>query len=109
MPITATASGRHVEVANSYTKSTLRAVCGEIYARYDDVDYLPSYEATVSQKERGRFYQNNLRTVTREGVLAAMKMFTDAHGIVADRAEDGSRRTVEDVVCEEELLEAFAR
>ncbi|MFN2258311.1 MAG: GSCFA domain-containing protein [Parasphingopyxis sp.] len=109
VPITATASGNHVEVANSYTKSTLRAVCGQLYASYDDVDYLPSYEAMTSQKARGRFYQDNLRTISREGVLAAMKMFTDAQGIIADDADAAEHRTVDDALCEEELLEAFAQ
>jgi len=43
VPLTATATGRHVEVANCNSKSTLRAVCGALYDRHPDVDYFPSY------------------------------------------------------------------
>lgn len=36
-----------VIVANMHSKSTLRAVCGEIQAQHDHVDYFPSYESVM--------------------------------------------------------------
>ena len=116
VPLTATASGQHVEVATAYSKAVLRAVCGSLVARHDDVDYFPSYEIITSQAARGQFYDANLRNVTERGVETAMRLFLQAQGITPPLAgaeppatgtsvgEPGA-----EVVCEDALLEAFAR
>jgi hypothetical protein len=121
VPLTATASGKHVLVATTYSKSVLRAVCGSMTEMFDDVDYFPSYELIASPVARGFFYEPNLRSINRNGVAMVMSQFLGAHmsGSSADerdertsarqerRRERSDRR--KDVVCEEELLEAFAR
>ncbi len=130
VPMTATASGAHIEVANCYSKSTLRAVCGMLAARHEDIDYFPGYEIITSQNARGAYYGPNQRNISPAGVKAAMSAFLAAHGIGAaapepsarvkrskpDRArlanKAGSRRAAQadaEVECEEALLEAFAR
>lgn len=124
VPLTATASGRHVEVATCYSKAVLRAVCGMLVERHDDIDYFPSFEIITSQNARGAYYEPNLRSVSAQGVATAMGLFKRAHGIgEADapasaagprKAKKGGGhkarpRPPSDVVCEEELLEAFAR
>ena len=49
VPMSATFSGKDVRIANSYSKSVLRAVCGAASAERPLVDYFPSYEcATLS-------------------------------------------------------------
>ena len=48
VPLTATASGQHVEVATIYSKSVLRSVCGELYDEFDDIEYFPSFEIITS-------------------------------------------------------------
>lgn len=124
VPLTATASGRHVEVASCYSKSVLRAVCGTLYERFDDLDYFPSYEIITSQTARGAYYEPNLRSVTATGVGTAMGLFMKAHGNAAEtpgpergrgsaaarRKERAARQAAdEDLVCEDALLEGFAR
>ena len=105
VPLTATASGQHVEVATAYSKAVLRATCGKLYADDDGVDYFPSYELITSSNNRGVYFEPNKRSVSPAGVAQAMKLFLDAHHIAPQinaPAED------EDLRCEEALLEAFA-
>lgn len=116
VPLTATATGRHVEVATCYSKAVLRAACGMLVEKHEDVDYFPSFEIITSQSAGGRFYEENLRSVTAEGVATAMGTFLGAHGVdtQAPPPAGGRRRRkagskAEDVACEEALLEAFAR
>lgn len=85
VPLTATASGQHVEVATIYSKSVLRAVCGELYQEFDDVDYFPSYEIITSQRAGGAYYEANLRSVASHGVSMAMSTFMGAHGVAVKR------------------------
>lgn len=120
VPLTATASGQHVEVATCYSKSVLRAVCGALAADNDDIDYFPSYEIITSSNTRGVYYEANKRSVSRLGVQTAMKTFLAAHGVedspapAPARKSGGSRpagpaKARADDVCEEALLEAFSR
>ena len=95
VPLTATASGQHVEVATSYSKSVLRAVCGDLYDRFRNVDYYPSYEIITSQNARGAYYEANKRNVSEQGVATAMGVFLAAQGAGAaggQAAEDDGRK-----------------
>lgn len=111
VPLTATASGQHVEVANARSKAVLRAVAAELTETFEDVDYFPSYEIITSQAARGSHFAANMRSVTEEGVATAMAVFLTAHGIevapppaaLAPRGGDEPAG----VICEEALLEAF--
>jgi hypothetical protein len=122
VPLTATASGRHVLQATTYSKSVLRAVAGQLYNDFDDIDYFPSYEIIGTPFTRRSFYENNLREVAAEGVATVMRVFFAEHANVVPlplavqaRRDDASSvtapkpQTAEDVVCEEVLLDAFAR
>lgn len=119
VPLTATASNKHVEVATCYSKATLRAVCGTLEGKYDDVDYFPSYEVITSTNNRGVYFEANKRSVSNRGVETAMALFRKSHGatdpdpaVKADdvsNAETPEAKTNDDVVCEEQLLEAFAK
>jgi hypothetical protein len=123
VPLTATASGKHVEVANSYSKSVLRSVCGTLYETFDDVEYFPSYEVITSANSKQAYFGANKRSVTAEGVSTAIGMFVAAHageeagaaprpasarpepdGIVVDEDE-----ALADEICEDVLLEAFQK
>ena len=44
VPLTATASGRHVLLAMTNSKVILRAVASELQQRYGNIDYFPSFE-----------------------------------------------------------------
>lgn len=127
VPLTATATEQHVLPATVYSKSVLRAVAGELYDRFEDVDYFPSYEIVAAHPSKGALYEANLRSVAESGVDAVMTAFLAAHGaqaVVEDPTErQAARRAARkarkiakrgdakrsDVVCEEQLLEAFAQ
>lgn len=121
VPLTATASDNHVAVATCHSKSVLRAVCGELAERLRVVDYFPSYEIITAPASRGVFYAPNLRSVTPAGVETVMRTFFAAHDPMgaegptrgrAARQRAGATEAAEeegDVVCEDALLEAFAK
>ena len=108
VPLTATATGHHVLAATTYSKSVLRAVAGELYSRFPDVDYFPSYELIATPFARGFFYESNLRAVSRAGVENVMRVFFEAHQPIRTMPEPAADAS-NDPVCEEELLDAFSR
>jgi len=114
VPLTATNSGNHVLVATTESKSTLRAVAGSLARDDDSISYFPSYEIISSPPYRGCFFEPNMRSVSPHGVNHVMKTFFDGLGdIEPTKARSEKRGSVkpagrtDDVVCEEELLEAF--
>ncbi len=120
VPLTATAVDGHVLLATTYSKSVLRAAAGQLRNEFADVDYFPSYEIIASPWSRGFFFEPNLRSVSPAGVEAVMRIFFAEHAPEHDPAaaseEDGRdrpkgrrRRSSEEAVCEEILLEAFGR
>lgn len=120
VPLTATASGQHVLVATTRSKSVLRAVAGEMAEDEARVDYFPSYEIITGAPTRSAFFEPNLRSVVRQGVDTVMGHFFGGlrltaparHGAEA-AAEAARDRAVTDaidaeaLVCEEAALEAF--
>jgi hypothetical protein len=115
VPLTATASGKHVLVATAYSKSVLRAAAGEYAEDRAHADYFPSYEIITGAPFRARFYEPNLRSVAREGVDFVMDVFFRCmQGKYAFVPQPGQQRekpspakTDDDVVCEDALLEEF--
>ena len=121
VPLTATASGGHVLVATTYSKSVLRAVAGEMAAADEALDYFPSYEIITGAPTRAAFFEPNLRSVVPAGVDLVMKHFfggLDLRGPArhagqaapaAGEAAINAQMAAEDLVCEELTLEAFNR
>ena len=119
VPLTATASGKHVMTATTYSKSVLRAVAGQMADEVKWVDYFPSYEIITNPVFRGMFYGPNQRSVVPDGVDTVMgHFFADqeaAFGPVQDKDRRSAGRGMapvsaadDDVKCEEEMLGAFA-
>lgn len=118
VPLTATASGGHVLPSTIYSKSVLRAVCGELVQRHEGVDYFPSYELVASHPMRAMFFEPNLRSVAASGVRHVMSYFFDAHGdaSVSDIPATSRQATPaavpapdeDDVICEELALEQYS-
>jgi hypothetical protein len=79
VPLTATYSGDHILVATAHSKAILRAVCGEADHWGDFIHYFPSYEIISGHFNLGRYYDPNLRTVTREGVDHVMAVFRQTY------------------------------
>jgi hypothetical protein len=117
VPITATMSGEHVLSATVRAKSVLRAVAGQLFDEHDAVDYYPSYEIIAGPQAKGVFYNDNLRTIRPEGVAAAMAGFLAEHdpdGAPPQEAASAELQLPEDdaagdAICEDILLDAFAR
>lgn len=75
VPLAATASGNHVLPAATYSKSVLRAAAQEAAEDLDGVFYFPSYEIITGPQARGRFFAEDLREVTEDGVDHVMRVF----------------------------------
>ena len=75
VPLVATHTDKNVLVASSYSKSVLRAVCGEIESRYDNVQYFPSFEIVSHAASFGQYLASDLREVTERGVAHVMSCF----------------------------------
>lgn len=104
VPLTATATGQHVLSATILSKSVLRAACSELEAAFDCVDYFPSYELIVAPPVRARFYDDNLRTVTTEGVEFVMSHFLEQHPGQEGMSSDEESDTPAGVICDDEEL-----
>lgn len=82
----------NVLVASSYSKSVLRAVCGEIAQGHDFVDYFPSYEIVGAPASGGVYLDADKRSVTEEGVAHVMACFFASYlaGGVAKPAQENA-------------------
>ncbi|CAM3611476.1 GSCFA domain-containing protein [Halomonas lysinitropha] len=110
VPLTATMSGHHVLPATTYSKSTLRAVAGDLAESRRYVDYFPSYELISSAHTRGIFYDTNARTVVPNGVSFVMDKFFECLGPVDRKGTHAPPRVsaTDDVLCDEEILDSFS-
>ncbi|MDQ1738532.1 MAG: hypothetical protein QOE53_184 [Pseudonocardiales bacterium] len=119
--LTATATGEHALTANTYSKSVLRAVAGQLAQEHDQIDYFPAYEIITGVPFQGAFYEPNLRDVTPEGVEFVMGRFTAALSRQAGNRQDadqqgadqqaGPRRTdggkEADLLCDDAVLDYY--
>lgn len=118
VPLVATASGRHVLTATTYSKSVLRVAAQRIADNHSNVAYFPSYEIVTGNHARGAYFSDDLRSVTREGVKHVMEIFMrhstqggeDTSHVVQPQSAitngDDEIDRVMKVICEEELLDA---
>jgi hypothetical protein len=79
VPLTATATGEHVMIATTRSKSVLRAAAATLCDRYPEIDYFPSYELVAAAPMRGMFFDPNMRSVSLHGVRHVMEQFFRAH------------------------------
>lgn len=70
-----TFSGRDLIVANTESKSVLRAVAGQIEREFENVTYWPSYEIAIT----GRMFDERGREITRDGVRKILSQFAAVH------------------------------
>jgi hypothetical protein len=76
VPLMATAEpGDHVISATTYSKSVLRVAAECLRKRFENVHYFPSFEIITGNFSRGRYYAQDLRSVTEEGVSHVMNQF----------------------------------
>lgn len=118
VPLVATADDRHVLVATTYSKSVLRVAAEEACRQRDNVAYFPSYEIITGGYSRGRYFAQDLRSVTEEGVAHVMRVFLrhfagiESGAVAAPvAASDTHTEDMEELVrvhCDEEVLAAAA-
>ena len=75
VPLIATYEDRHVLLSTTYSKSALRVVCDEICRSLNNIAYFPSYEIITGVQNHGKYFAENLRDVTQEGVAHVMDIF----------------------------------
>ena len=76
VPLMATAEpGAHVLSATTYSKSVLRVAAEMLTKNFKHVHYFPSYEIITGDYARGRYFAQDLRSVTEEGVAHVMRLF----------------------------------
>lgn len=78
VPFGATFKDADVIVANSASKSVLRAVAEELFRRFDFVDYFPSYEIVLNSP-RALAFQDDQLHVARDMVQHVMETFQSAY------------------------------
>ena len=88
IPLIATYEPRHVLVANTYSKAALRVVAEETVRADPRTAYFPSYEIVTGPQARGRYFAEDLRSVTEAGVTRVMDLF--AQHYLTDRRESAA-------------------
>lgn len=108
VPLTATASDKHILVASQYSKSVLRAVAGYLADNDEVFEYFPSFEIiTVNNVNDFRFNENR-RTVSHQAVEYVMSHFKSAFSDnKITQAQNNSEKNHQETVCDEERLDAL--
>jgi hypothetical protein len=119
VPLVATATGEHVLVATTYSKSVLRVAAHEVVAASTDADYFPSYELITGLHMGNSAFEPDLRSVRQVAVEYVMQVFNRhyTHGVEGTRtpieATDydsiGETRRALELICEEEANDAQGR
>jgi hypothetical protein len=118
VPLVATAEPRSVLVSTTYSKSVLRVAAEEVSQACNTVAYFPSYEIITGNYTRGRYFADDLRSVTEEGVSHVMRLFMEHYASVDPGADSGGEvrarsddrmlqelAQVISVICDEEVLD----
>lgn len=77
VPLNRTMTDQDILIANTYSKSTLRAVVGAIVDRHDNVFYVPSYERVMLSKDSS-IWRPDLRHVVDDFVGTIASSFAAA-------------------------------
>ncbi|WP_147045286.1 GSCFA domain-containing protein [Methylobacterium gnaphalii] len=114
VPMIATYRDRHVLESNGYSKAVLRAAAGEVCDGADPATvYFPSYEIITGSGPAGRYFNDDLRTITDAGVGHVMRSFLGAFAPnlagapvgAASYATKAEFAGVSGVICDEEEIE----
>ena len=106
VPLVATASGKHVLVANTYSKSTLRSVAGALANEFDNVGYFPSYEIITGSTTRSMFFDPDMRSVNAAGVETVMRHFFASHPPASNQAAQTGKAPQRDPFCDQIELDS---
>ena len=79
VPLVATATGKHILEATVYSKSVLRVAAAEVTAAHPSVSYFPSYEIITGTFSTEKYYSQDRRSVTQEGINHVMRCFFSSY------------------------------
>ncbi len=118
VPLVATAEDRHVLASTTLSKSVLRLAADVISREHANTAYFESYEIITGNFNRGRYFGDDLRSVTEEGVSHVMRLFLKHYAGVDDGQIEASvapapaqdsfindMRNAMAVICDEEALD----
>jgi hypothetical protein len=121
VPLIATYEARHVLVSTIASKAALRVVAEEAMRADPGTDYFPAYEIVTGPQTAARFFAEDLRSVTAEGVATVMDIFARHYLGIADAPRPVLARVSRDarnvaaeldelagVICDEEAIEGSA-
>ncbi|MGI2172338.1 GSCFA domain-containing protein [Shewanella sp. MF05960] len=108
VPLTATATDKHILVASQYSKAVLRAVAGYLSDSFEDMNYFPSFEIISVNSNNDFRFEDNRRTVSASGVEYVMKHFQTALNVSNTLIKPPISSAINEIACEEEQLEAFS-
>ena len=81
VPLTATATGRHILPENEISKASLRVLASHFAEDSGSrADYFPSYEIIKNHRYASSFFKKNMRNVTDDAIDIVMRSFFHAHG-----------------------------
>lgn len=86
VPLIATYAGRHVLVSTVASKAILRTAADMLAGSEPGLAYFPSYEIITGPQARGRFWEEDLRSIAPEGVRQVMDVF-GRHFLQGDASE----------------------
>jgi hypothetical protein len=75
VPLVATATGGHVLVATTYSKSVLRVAAGMVERSRPGVTYFPSYEIVTGPQAPADFFEPDRRNVSARAIRVVMDAF----------------------------------
>jgi hypothetical protein len=125
VPLIATFEDRHVLVSTVESKAVLRAAIAEAAASDPGIVYFPSYEVVTGPHARGKYFEEDLRSVTARGVQHVMRLFLRHFADTSERADSvaapvrtashpspellAEQRRLSDIVCDEEAIDRHRR
>ncbi len=114
VPLVATYEARHVLASTCLSKSVLRVAAEVCASSHSNVCYFPAYEIITGPHSGGRYFEDDLRSVTQAGVNHVMRVFFSHFAQpLSERQEARSDRVnyleeelnaVRDIICDEEAL-----
>ena len=107
VPLVATFEDRSVITSTCYSKSVLRVAADEVCRSAADIAYFPSYEIITGNFHRGRYFEDDLRSVAPEGVEHVMNLFIKhyAEPLTRSGMPEVELDPMFNVICEEERLD----
>jgi GSCFA family len=106
VPLIATYENRHVLVSTIYSKSALRVTAEMVTHEREGVAYFPAYEIITGHHTGYRYFSDDLREITPEGVAHVMTTFCGHFFRTEVPSQDfDDYLAMQEIVCEEEDLD----